>query len=171
MSETTIRDATLADLPQIVEIMNYYIENTIISLRMELLTVDKYQEIFTFVCSQKLPFFISETDGRVTGFAYASGFPDSEITIYVHHEYHNGGVGSHLMNNLIGEIKKPRNPDAPDIKQLLSIMSLNGEGPGKGYGLRDWYGRWGFVQVGHLKNVGNKDGKRVDVLITQASLE
>ena len=48
-------------------------------------------------------------------------------------------------------------------------MAVDDESPGGGYELRDWYDRWGFVQVGHMKNVGFKFGRWLDVLILQAS--
>ncbi|KDR83233.1 hypothetical protein GALMADRAFT_113445 [Galerina marginata CBS 339.88] len=175
-----LRDATKDDLPQIVDIMNYYIKNTTISLRTEVIQVPTYVGTFDAVREQRLPFFVAEKGGKVVGFTYAMGFRmpayqgychTAEITIYLHPKYQNRGVGSKLMNALMDALKHPRKPDAPTIKQVLSIMTLNEDGPGKGYGLRDWYGRWGFIQVGHLKKVGFKQEKWLDVLITQASLE
>ncbi|PPQ97010.1 hypothetical protein CVT26_006437 [Gymnopilus dilepis] len=229
----TIRPATPADLPQIIAIMNHYIAHTVISLRMDALTLTDYEGIFSSVRAQGLPFFVTETPSRgheaqvtgeegegeegetgkkVTGFAYAHGFRPTytgyrhtaEITIYVHPSYHSQGVGTLLMDTLMGALRATNSsssssppspstnsstspspnpsPDSstspidanehtPPIKQVLSLMSLNEDGPNGGWGLRDWYARWGFEQIGHMKRVGYKFGRWVDVVMMQVSLE
>ncbi|KAF8965888.1 acyl-CoA N-acyltransferase [Flammula alnicola] len=184
MAVITLRDATKQDLSQLVDIMNYYIENSVASLRTDTLNSSTgYQDIFDNVQSQHLPFFVAIDNsrvGRIAGFTYATGFRmpayqgyrhTVEITIYIHPEYRGQSVGSKLMDALMDALKSPVKLGAPEIKQVLSIMTLDENGPGNGYGLRDWYGRWGFFQIGHMKRVGFKHGRWIDVLIMQASLE
>ena len=55
-------------------------------------------------------------------------------------------------------------------KQLLAIMSVDTDGPGQGWGLRDWYVNFGFVQVGQLKDVGWKKGRWIDTVYLQRTL-
>jgi len=40
--EIAVREATTEDIPQIVQIMNYYIRNSVASFRTELLTPESY---------------------------------------------------------------------------------------------------------------------------------
>jgi len=181
--EIAVREATTEDIPQIVQIMNYYIRNSVASFRTELLTPESYLATWKEVKSQHLPFFVSVKDqdeNYVLGFSYASGFRmpafqayhhTAEISVYVDQNARTRGVGTKLMHNLMDALKNPNKAVSPNTKQILGIMSVDVEGPDNGSGLRDWYGRWGFCQVGEMKKVGDKFGRIIDVLILQASFE
>lgn len=116
-----------------------------------------------------------------------------EISIYIGPEYHSVGAGSALMDALMAalrmtRVRDPTNPEAstggegeiedlmekPDgtgrIREVLSIMSLDTEGRDGGYGLVNFYNKWGFEQIGQMKRVGYKFGRWIDVLILQVSL-
>ena len=142
-----------------------------------------YLATWNNVKSQHLPFFVAVKDqdeNYVLGFSYASGFRmpafqayhhTAEISVYVDQNARTRGVGTKLMHNLMDALKNPNKAVSPNTKQILGIMSVDVEGPGNGSGLRDWYGRWGFCQVGEMKKVGDKFGRIIDVLILQASFE
>ena len=86
------------------------------------------------------------------------------------------------MNALIPVLKNPNeHPEyvsprenlqgsIPRITQVLAVMAIDPDGLNAGYGLRDFYVRWGFVQVGHLRKVGYKMGKWLDTLFMQLSV-
>ncbi|KAJ3562502.1 hypothetical protein NP233_g9532 [Leucocoprinus birnbaumii] len=116
-----------------------------------------------------------------------------EISIYVDPAYQSVGAGSALMDALIAalratRVRDPTNPNAstgdegetedplelPDgtgrVREVLSIMSLDTEGRDGGYGLANFYSKWGFEQIGHMKRVGYKFGRWIDVLMLQVSL-
>ncbi|KAJ3511625.1 hypothetical protein NLJ89_g3988 [Agrocybe chaxingu] len=120
---------------------------------------------------------LSSTGHRVllrTGFrtpAYYGYLHTAEITIYVTPVARTKGTGTKRVDALIGALKNTAiGTEGPKIKQAMSVITLNEEEPGGGYGLRDWYGRWGPVQVRHVKKVGFKFGKWVHVLILQVSI-
>ena len=93
-----------------------------------------------------------------------------EITIFVRHGHTDKGVGTTLMKALLYALRKTKhvsreagyenNPQEYDIRHVLAIMSVDDETPKKGLELRNWYLHWGFQQVGRLKNVGFKNGRR-----------
>jgi L-amino acid N-acyltransferase YncA len=117
-----------------------------------------------------------------------------EISIYIDPEYQCVGAGSALMDALMAALRITRvdDPMVPGpvastvnkgevdlleqpngtgrIKEVMSVMSLDTEGRDGGYGLVKFYSRWGFEQIGHMKRVGYKFGRWIDVLILQVSL-
>jgi len=47
------------------------------------------------------------------------------------------------------------------IVNILAVMAVDDQAAGAGLTLRDWYvGKWGFEQIGHLKKVSFKHGRR-----------
>jgi L-amino acid N-acyltransferase YncA len=99
----------------------------------------------------------------------------TEITVFVHPDNLTRGVGSSLMDALMSKLNdtsaSPQLSTAPaSISEVLCIMALDANGRDGGYGLRDWYMRWGFEEVGRLRRVGFKFGIWVDTLILQLSL-
>jgi phosphinothricin acetyltransferase len=52
-------------------------------------------------------------------------------------------------------VKTPRPVDSK-VRNVLGCMSVDENGLNKGLGLKEYYERFGFEEVGHLKHVGNK---------------
>lgn len=127
------------------------------------------------------------------GYTYALPFRGSypayrhtvEISIFIHPEYHSLGVGSALMDTLMDALRMTQVPDPTlsldsngvaeegepgRIHQVLVVMSLDPNGRDNGHGLENFYGRWGFERVGHLKRVGYKFAMWIDVLILQVTI-
>ncbi|KAF7364713.1 hypothetical protein MVEN_00341100 [Mycena venus] len=100
-----------------------------------------------------------------------------EITVFVHPEHLTRGIGSAMMDGLLFRLRNPESlqgwalSKAPAaITEVLCIMAIDVNGKDSGYGLRDWYSRWGFQEVGRLKRVGFKFGIWIDTSILQLSL-
>ncbi|PFH47904.1 hypothetical protein AMATHDRAFT_197325 [Amanita thiersii Skay4041] len=182
-----IRNATLVDIPAITFILNYYITHTVSTFRLDplpiLASASPLIDIYTTTTqTHHLPFLVCVADeGVVVGYAYLTRhlWPThacyrhtADLSIYVHHEHRGRGIGTKLMDALMDASRSRSGSLAQTrIQEVLSVMSLDVEGPGGGYALRDWYTRWGFVQVGHMKRVGYKFGRWIDVLILQASIK
>ncbi|TFK34185.1 hypothetical protein BDQ12DRAFT_690057 [Crucibulum laeve] len=190
-----VRCATKHDIPQATAILNHYIEHTIITFRTELLEPLGLLPSFVDAELQGLPFLVGvdtslPTEKQVLGYAYAllynpkrGGYRHTaEISIYLHPEHRSQGLGTMLMKHLFVSLKTPPGPrcgpgetiDAPPpplIKEVIAVMALKTDDTNGGYGLKDWYGRWGFVQVGHLKRVGFKFEKWIDDILLQVSLD
>jgi phosphinothricin acetyltransferase len=92
-----------------------------------------------------------------------------EITVFCHPNYIGKGVGSSLMRELLRLLKETKHvsreagyedqPKEFEIKSVMAIMSVDDEREDKGLGLRDWYVKWGFSEVGRLKKIGFKKGR------------
>ena len=72
----TIRNATLEDAPRILEIYDYYVNNTAITFEYETPTLEAFQERMNRIM-QCYPYLVIEKDGRIKGYAYAGPFKES----------------------------------------------------------------------------------------------
>ena len=70
-----VRPATLDDIPQITEILNHYILNSVIIFRIEKVSQSDIRETFNSIKTQNLPFIVvADSNERVLGYTYASGY-------------------------------------------------------------------------------------------------
>lgn len=190
MMAVTIRPAHADDVPHIQSIYSHYVLHTVTSFLIKEPPTDYIMSRFEASRDRGLPYLVAEqkADLKITGYAYASPFRgfmlgyghSVEVTIFVHPEHVRQGVGSSLMRGLLGLLKDARHhsrevghEDQPrdfEIKQVLAVMSVDDEREDKGLGLRDWYGKWGFGEVGRLKGIGYKDGRWLDTIYLQRAL-
>lgn len=84
-----IRKVEIADAKAIVDIYNYYVENTAVSFETETLTVNEMAERIKEI-SSKFPYFVYEKDGKILGYCYAHQWKERaaysktlETTIYI----------------------------------------------------------------------------------------
>jgi len=194
MNSLAARPVKPRDFPQITAIANHYISHSVCTFRLDLVTQSTLFETYESVRAQSMPYIVvvdgcNQESDTVLGYAYATGYKipshqgychTVEISAFAHPDARGKGVGSLLMDTLMGALKSPEDwpeymapiqdkPAAPIITEVLSVMAVDPTGVNEGYGLRDWYARWGFVEVGKLKNVGHKFGMWLDVLFLQAS--
>ena len=73
MQNITIRNATLADAPRILEIYAYYVEHTVISFEYDVPSLAEFEGRMRDTM-QKYPYLVIERDGRIEGYAYAHAF-------------------------------------------------------------------------------------------------
>ncbi|KAJ6485256.1 hypothetical protein DFH09DRAFT_1054463 [Mycena vulgaris] len=184
----SVRLADHSDNPQIASIVNHYIHSSVATFRTETLPESAILETYLSIRAQGLPYLVAVAADTqsILGYAYASGYrmPSHkaychtvELTVFVHPDHISRRVGSFLMNDLMFKLKNPvtlpasgSSSEVPGISEVLCIMAVDPAGRGGGYGLRDWYMRWGFEEVGRLKRVGFKFGTWLDTLILQLSL-
>ncbi|TRM60599.1 acyl-CoA N-acyltransferase [Schizophyllum amplum] len=192
MSSFAVRPARPEDFTQIAIIANYYIENSLATFRTERVDRAALLDTFYSVVEQRLPYIVSVAfddpdEPFVLGYAYASRYrPErdayrhtAELSIYVHPDHLSAGIGSLMLDNLLGLLRQSSTPslllgpvaeESTPIRQVLAVMALDTEGYKGGYGQRDWYVKRGFVQVGQLREVGHKFGRWIDTIILQLSL-
>ena len=102
----TIRNATLEDAPRILEIYDYYVNNTAITFEYETPTLEAFQERMNRIM-QCYPYLVIEKDGRIKGYAYAGPFKERaaydwscETTIYLEQNSFKCGLGRKLYEAL-----------------------------------------------------------------------
>lgn len=180
-----IRTAEHSDIPQILSLYKHYVANTIITFLTKEPAETYLSTRLTASRNRGLPCIVALElhSSQIVGYASASPFRGFmlgyghtvEMSIFVHPEHIKRGIGSLLMGELIQRLREGRHVSCEDghedepvgfpIKNVLAVMAVDDQAAGGGLALRDWYvSRWGFEQVGHLKKVGFKNGRWLDIL-------
>src|SRR5262249_54511242 len=109
----TIRDASLADLPALTDILNHYIVNTPINFDVEPYTVDARREWFDEHAARgKHRLVVAEGTGQGVGYATTSRWRPKaaygttvESSVYCRHDACGRGIGSALYRALFAAIE------------------------------------------------------------------
>jgi L-amino acid N-acyltransferase YncA len=166
-NETTIRDAKVDDLTQIVEIYNYYIRNSVVTFDLDAMKLDEWQHKFEWVQSLKLPFVVAESaGGQILGFAYVAPWRQKaayrrtvEDSIYLRPAAIGKRVGTKLLTEIIERSK------AAGVKEIVAVIS--DKGAESSIALHESFG---FKHQGHLAKVGFKFGRWLGTVLMQKSL-
>jgi len=145
------------DLPQIVDIINYYVKNDACIFQIEPYTYQEFENKFKDILST-YPIFVSELDNKIVGFAYGSKWRDKpayaqsvETTIYIHHKFNHQGLGEPLYQRLLDSLNERK------FHLLVAGMTLPNNGSKK------LHEKLGFEYVGKFKHAGMKFGQWHDV--------
>lgn len=164
VGQREIRRATLADSAGILEIYAPIVTGSAISFELEPPGIDEFAERMKTVMRDN-PWLVTEQDGRVVGYAYATMFRSRaayfhtrESSVYVHPEYHGHGVGKDLMLALLEELS------AQGVHLVVAGATLPNPGSAA---LHD---SLGFRYVGTFHEVGRKFGRWHDVGFWELSL-
>ena len=151
-----IREATSSDAASIADIYNYYILNTVITFELDPITP---QEIIKRMEKHKEtgPYLVSEEEGEVIGYAYASKFRERpayehsvETSIYLKNGCGGKGLGTRLYAELLSQTALQRHT-------IIGGIALPNEASVR------LHEKCGFKKVGHFSEVGRKFGKWIDV--------
>jgi phosphinothricin acetyltransferase len=164
MGDLRIRPATLADLPAINDIYNHYVLHSTCTYQTEPETAEA-RRVWFEKHGPKHPVIVAEladAPGKVIGWGSLSAFHvraayanTVENSIYVHHDQRRQGVGGLLLSHLIDLAKQ--------IGHHTIIASIDAE-QAASIALHE---RHGFVKAAHLKEVGFKFGRWLDVVYMQ----
>ena len=164
MGQPTIRLATEADLRAINDIYNHYVTRSTCTYQTEPETIADRQKWFA-AHGPRHPVTVAEHEGQVVGWGSLSPFHrraayqnSIENSIYVRHDLHKQGIGSALLMDLIARARAARHHTIIaliDASQTGSIALHN---------------RFGFTKVAHLKEVGHKFDRWLDVVYMQLIL-
>jgi L-amino acid N-acyltransferase len=164
IQSVTVRAAAPADLDAINEIYNHYVLHTTCTYQEEPEPIAGRRQWFEHH-SGRHPVTVAEQDGRVIGWGSLSAYhPRSayrntvEDSIYVHHQHHRHGIGSLLLQDLIARARAGGHHaiiGLIDADQAASVAL---------------HAKFGFVEVGHLKQVGLKFNRWLDVIYMELLL-
>lgn len=157
----TIRPARPEDVPAITEIYNDAILHTTATFDTDVKTeADRLSWLQQH--DEKHPVLVAEKSGQVVGWASLSRWSEraaydstAEVSLYVHHDARNRGIGKQLLEVLTLEGKNVG---------LHSLIARITEGNEKSFYLHELFG---FQTVGTLKEIGKKFGEYLDVRILQ----
>jgi L-amino acid N-acyltransferase len=161
-----IREATMTDLPEMLEIYNEVIVNTTAVYDYDPHTLEMRQKWFETKQEQGFPVFVAEENGVIYGFSTIGPFRNwaaykysVENSIYVAVAARGKGIGKLLLPPII-KAAKDRN-----MHTIVAGIDATNESSIK------LHKHFGFVEVAHFKQVGYKFGKWLDLKFFQLMLE
>lgn len=159
-----IRNANTNDLPNILSIYNWAVEQTVATFDTEIKNINDHRDWFKDF-DNGYPLKVIEIENKIIGFGLLKAFSDRkaydttcELTIYILPGYQGLNLGSQMMDELIDSAK------AKKIRVILSkieagsIASIN------------IHKKFGFEVVGTMNKVGFKFDRWLDVTIMQKIL-
>ena len=160
-----MRRAHDADLPGILEIYNDAVVNTTASYDYEPRTLAHRTAWFADHVKNDYPVFVAVDEARVVGWSALSRVHDRagyrftlENSVYVAADRRGQGIGKRLMTPLV-EAARARSAHA-----IIAAIDASNEASVR------LHARFGFEKVGHLKAVGFKFGRWLDVVYMELLL-
>lgn len=162
-----VRNATIEDVPEICDIYNYYILNSHATFETEPISTSEMQQRINRVAEEfALPWLVYESEKIIQGYAYATQWKaraayaqTAETTVYLHRDHFGKGLGTKLYQALLDELKRL------NYHSILGGIALPNDGS---IALHE---KMGYRKVGHLKEVGFKFDRWVDVAYWQILLD
>lgn len=155
--EILVRKATDSDLPQIRDIYNFFIQNTIITFDDTPHELGYWQEKFEHLGKLGFPFLVMARGTEILGFAYVAPWRQRtghmkivENQIYLAPAATGKKLGSRLMEELLGACK------AFGIKEVIAVIADRGAGASLAL-----HKKHGFTEQGHLANVAQRFGRPI----------
>jgi phosphinothricin acetyltransferase len=152
----SVRRAVDDDLPGIVAIYNHYVEHSVVTFDVTPATVPE-RRLWFEAFDDEHPCYVYEDATGVVAHAYYTQLRakpayrrSKELTVYVAPEKTGKGIGKALYTELIAHAR------GRDVHALIGV--LGGDNPAS----VALHRHFGFVLVGHLREVGFKLGDYVD---------
>lgn len=145
-----IRLAEENDVPGILEIYAPFILHTAVTFEETVPEEDTFWERIQLIMTE-LPFLVCEIDGRIAGYAYASGYRSrasyrwtKEVSVYVHPDFQRKKVANALYTSLNEMVRYQ------GIADLLAIITLPNESSVA------FHESFGYKKCGEFSKVGYK---------------
>jgi len=153
-----IRSASLNDATRIAEIYNHYILTSHFTFEITPIEPAEMRSRIKEVLDHGFPFFVAEFGNEIVGYAYAGQFRprpgyrhSAEVCVYVEDGREGKGIGAALYERLFDEISKL------DFHAVIAVIALPNDASVR------LHEKFGFEKVAHLREVGFKFGKWIDV--------
>lgn len=160
-----IRPATPEDLPGILEITNDVIATSTAIYFDDPLTLDNRRQWYEDRCRLGYPVLVAEVAGEIAGFSSFGDFrpwPGYRFTVehslLVRDGFRGQGLGEGLVKALW--------PLATALGKHMVIAGVDADNGGS---IR-FHDRLGFAKTAHLKEVGFKFGRRLDLVLLQKAV-
>ncbi|MBP7735574.1 MAG: N-acetyltransferase [Spirochaetes bacterium] len=163
-TEIIIRNALKKDMLAINDIYNYYVQNSTCTYQTKLELIEN-RYIWFDEHNDYYPIIVAEINNDVIGWASISKFknreaykPTVENSIYIRHDKLFNGLGAILLDELIKLSK------SNSYHSIIAGISGDQEASIK------LHEKFGFTKAAHLKEVGYKFDKWLDVVYYQLLL-
>lgn len=161
-----IREATMEDVPAILEIYNHAIQNTTAVYTYDASTLSERQQWLAAKQLDNIPVYVYVKEEKVVGFATYGSFRNwpayqytVEHSVYVHPDYHRMGIASYLLERIEETLK------ANGYQTVIAGIDASNQGS------RLLHERRGFEHVGTLNKVGYKFDQWLDLAFYQKQLK
>lgn len=159
-----LRDATEADLPAINAIYNHCVLTSTCTFQVTPATLEE-REVWLAGRGPRHPAIVGEENGEVIAWGSLQPFNKREAyaatvenSVYVHHDHYRRGLGRLVMEELF------RRARATGVHSIIALIAADQEGS---IGL---HRALGFTHAGHMREVGVKFGRVLDVVYMQLML-
>lgn len=162
-----LRDAMVKDIPDIREIYNHYVTNSVVTFDEKRWTLKRWREKFDLLQKLGLPFIVAESStGQVLGYALVQPWAGKsafrytvENSIYLGPGAAGKGLGRALLQALIEAC------EAKGIREIVAVVS--DKGAEASIALHE---KMGFEEVGRMGRVGFKFGRWLGTIYLQKHL-
>jgi phosphinothricin acetyltransferase len=144
-NEIEMRDATLEDLPMIVEIYNSTVPGGMVTADTEPVTVKSRERWFREHTHAFRPLWVMEYEGKIVGWLSFQSFygrpaynSTAEVSIYIDQEQRREGLGTSFLEKAIDHCPKLK------IKTLLGFIFGHND-PSLELFRKHGFKRWGFL--------------------------
>ena len=162
---TSIRSARVDDGEAIAAIYAHHVLHGTASFEVEPPSAAYWRDKIESVLSKGWPFLVTEIDGEVVAYAYATQFRDRpayvhtcENSIYVRKDRLGRGIGRKLLSELISGAQ------SAGFRQMIAV--IGGAEPAS----IALHSACGFRETGRMRSVGFKFGRWLDSVYMQLSL-
>ncbi len=166
MSEIIVRPATDADLPAILAIYNDAVANTTAIWNEHLSDLEGRRIWWQDRVRQGFPVLVADLDSQCVGYATYGPFRPNdgykhsrELSVYVATAQRGRGIASRLMEALEAHAREQ------------GVHVLVGGLEARNTASLALHAKHGYEQVGHLKQVGRKFDRWLDLVLMQKVLE
>ena len=166
MRQSTIRPATLGDVPAVAAIYAEVVENGTASFELVAPSETEMADRFRSGSEAGYPWLIADDEGVVVGFAYAGPYRERpgyrhtvQDAIYMTPTARGRGVGRALLTALIDEAERL------GFRQMIAIV-----GDSANRASIQLHAALGFMPIGVAHDVGRKHGRWLDTVMMQLSL-
>ena len=155
----TVRKPTRQEIPVLLDIYNYEVENGTATLDINKKTLSEWTEWYDKHNVGNHPLIVAEEKGEIAGYATLSTYREKEaykstveLSVYVSPNHRRIGVGTKLMEEIL---HLARNDES-----IHTVVSVITSGNAASCRLHE---KFGFTFSGTIKEVGIKLGQYVDI--------
>lgn len=163
-----LRDAVASDLPEIREIYNYYVLNTVVTFDEKAMSLRAWKAKYSHLKKHEYPIVVAVSpSGQIHGYALVAPWRQKsafrftvENSVYVRPASVGRGVGKALMTDLIERCKEN------GYREMIAVIADSGAD-----GSLEMHKKFGFVEVGRMGRVGFKFDRDIGTVTMQLSLK
>lgn len=149
------------DLRDVTSIYNYYVENSTATFHLESITEKEMEDTLRLGHSLYQSFVVLNNN-EICGFCYLGQFRkkeaydiSAEVTLYIKPDFTGKQIGVEILAFMEKVAKNV------GLKNLVGVITSENTGSIK------LFEKCGYFKVGHLKNIGVKFGRTLDVVSYQ----